>query len=485
MTSRLVRSAAALLITAALVVLQGTGWLAAQAPDRSKPPTVGAPPSLRLPPIDRRTLPNGLQVWVVEMHEVPVVDVSVIVKSGAAMDPAGKYAVSHFTAAMLDEGAGDRDALQLADAIEFLGASLSTSSGFDSSVVNLHAPASKLHDALPLVADVVLRPRFADADLERVRKDRLTSLIQTRDNPAALASAAFARLLFGREHRYGTMVMGSQAANTAVTAADLRSFHTGHYRPQNTVMIIAGDVRSATLMPIVERAFGQWTSSGAAPRTPLPTVAKPTARQIYLIDKPGAAQSQIRIGNIGVARSTPDYFVLRVTNTMLGGSFSSRLNQNLRETHGYTYGASSSFDMRATPGPFVAGAGVQTDKTVESLREFFNELNGMREPTPPAELTRVRNLEALSFPGEFETTSDMTQRLAELAVYDLSPNFFTEFVPRIEGVTANEIGRVVRQHITPDTFVVVVVGDLAKIEQPIRNAGLGPVRVVPLSDVLD
>ncbi|MCC7008112.1 MAG: insulinase family protein [Acidobacteria bacterium] len=476
------RSAAVLL---ASVLLSVPGIDARQLPDRGTPPAPGAPPSLRLPPIERRTLPNGLQVWIVEMHEVPVVHLTAIVKSGAAADPAGRYGLAHFTAAMLDEGAGNYDALQLADAIDFLGASLSTAAGFDSSLVNLHTPASKLSQALPLLADTVLRPRFADGDLERVRKERLTSLVQTRDNPAALASAAFARLVFGPEHRYGTLTMGTQASNTAITAADLRTFHGAHYRPQNTILLVAGDVRPAELMPQLDRTFGTWSGGAAVARPTLPAVAKPAARQIYLVDKPGAAQSQIRIGGIGVARSTPDYFPLRVMNTMLGGSFSSRLNQNLREAHGYTYGASSMFDMRATAGPFVAGAGVQTDKTVESLREFFNELNGMREPTPPAELTRVRNLEALSFPGEFETTSDMTQRLTELAVYDLAPSFFTEFVPKIEAVGPEDIGRVVRQHITPDTFAVVIVGDLSKIEQPVRDANLGPVRIVPLTSILD
>lgn len=455
------------------------------APDRTKPPAPGPAPSLRLPPIDRRTLPNGLQVWIVEMHEVPVVDIAVVVKSGAAADPVGRYGLAHFTAAMLDEGAGAYDALQLSDAIDFLGASVSTAAGFDSSTVQLHTPASRLAQALPLLADVVMRPRFADADVARVRKERLTALVQARDNPSSLASAAFARIVFGAAHRYGTLTMGTQASNTAVTGADLRAFHGAHYRPGNTTLIIAGDVRAATLVPLVEQSFGSWSPGRAAPVPALPAVTPPAARQVYLVDKPGAAQSQIRIGSVGVARSTPDYFVLRVMNTMLGGSFSSRLNQNLREEHGYTYGASSSFDMRSTPGPFVAGAGVQTDKTVESLREFFNELNGMREPTPAAELTRVRNLEALSFPGDFETTSDMTGRLTEMAVYGLEPTFFAEFVPRIEAVTGQDIGRVVRQYITPDTFVVIVVGDLAAIEQPIRAAGLGPVQVVPLASILD
>jgi zinc protease len=477
LTVRLVAMAAAVLIAAPLLGAE-------QAPDRSKPPMPGPAPALNVPPIERRTLSNGLRVWIVAMREVPVVDVSLIITSGAAADPAGKYGLAHFTAAMLDEGAGKYSALDLADAVDFLGASLSTSSSFDASTVQLHTPASKLGQALPLMADVVLRPAFPESELERLRKERLTSLLQSRDNPAAVAASGFARIVFGEGHRYGTPVIGTQAANTAVTAADLRGFHAAHYLPPNACLLVVGDVTPAGVLPMLEQAFGGWKSGGAAPKPALAPVAQPAARQIYLIDKPGAAQSQIRIGGVGVAFSTPDYHVLDVTNTMLGGSFSSRLNLNLREEHGYSYGAGSIFDMRAAAGPFFATAGVQTDKTVESLREFFKELDGMRAPVPAAELMRVRNLLALGFPGEFETTSNMAGKLAQLVVYNLPDTFFSDYVPKIQAVSAADIERAARQYLPVDRFAVVVVGDLATIEKPIRDANLGPVRVVTTDEVL-
>jgi predicted Zn-dependent peptidase len=238
-------------------------------------------------------------------------------------------------------------------------------------------------------------------------------------------------------------------------------------------------------MPLLERTLGTWTAGTVAVKPSLAAVTGFTARQIFLIDKPGAAQSQIRIGSVGVARSTPDYFAIDVMNTILGGSFSSRLNQNLREEHGYTYGASSVFDMRLTPGPFFVGAGVQTDKTVESLQEFFKELTAIRTPVPADELTRARNLEALGFPSAFETTTDMAAQLAELAIYGLPESFFQEYVPRIQAVTAEDLTRAATRYVTPDRFGVIVVGDLAKIEQPIRAANLGPVTVVPLTDILE
>lgn len=467
-----------------LIFLLTVSLAAQQAPDRSKIPLSGPVPSLKLPPIQKRALANGLPVWIVEMHEVPLANVSLIVKAGASADPTGKYGLASFTAAMLDEGAGKLNALDLADAVDFLGASLSTGSGFDSSTVRLAAPVSKLDAALPLMADVALRPTFAANELDRLRKERLTNLLQIRDDPSSLASATFARMVFGARHRYGTFAMGNDASNGEMAVADLRGFHTQYYQPQNAHLIVVGDVTPETVLPKLEKAFGGW-KNGAAPVKPtIPVAAQHGARQIYLVDKPGAAQSQIRIGWVGVPRSTPDYYPLDVLNTVLGGSFSSRLNMNLRETHGYSYGAGSSFDMRLSAGPFVASAGVQSDKTVESLQEFFKELTAIRQPIPAEELTRAKNYEALGFPAEFETTTGMAGNLISMVVYGLPETYFNDYVTKILAVTPADVTRVAAQYIQPDKFAVVVVGDLSKIEKGIRAANLGPVRVVTLDEVL-
>ena len=457
---------------------------AQQAPDRSKPPASGPVPALKLPPIQRRALANGLPVWIVEMHEVPVANVSLIIKAGATADPAGKYGLANFTAAMLDEGAGARNALDLADTIDFLGASLSTGSGFGASTIRLATPVSKIDDALPVMADVVLRPAFSTTELERLRKERLTSLLQTRDDPGSLASAAFARMIFGPRHRYGTLVTGNEASNGEMTAAEMREFYTKYYQPQNAHLIVVGDVTAAGILPKLEKAFGGW-KNGAAPTKPvIETAAQHGPRQIYLVDKPGAAQSQIRIGWVGVPRSTPDYYPLNVLNTVLGGSFSSRLNMNLREEHGYSYGAGSSFDMRESAGPFIASAGVQSDKTVESLQEFFKELNAIRLPISADELDRAKNYEALGFPAEFETIAGMAGNLIQLVLFNLPETYFSEYVPKILAVTPTDVTRVATQYIQPDRFAVVVVGDLAKIEKGIRAANLGPVKIVTADEVL-
>ena len=473
-----------ILATGMLAAVVAWPLAAQQAPDRSKPPAAGPVPALKLPPVQKRTLSNGLPVWIVEMPKVPVVQINLIVRAGAASDPAGKYGLSSFTSAMLDEGAGSRDALELADAIEFLGINISTGSSWDSATVGMFSPISKLDDALPLMGDVALHPSFSEAEVERLRQERLTSLIQQRDNASSIASAGFARLVYGPRSRYGSLAMGNTASNSEMTAQEIRAFHAAFYQPQNSHLLVVGDVKPDTILPKLEKTFGAW-KNGTAPTLPaLADATQHSAKQIYLIDRPGAAQSQIRIGWIGVPRSTPDYYVLDVMNTILGGSFTSRLNQNLREKNGYSYGAFSSFDMRASAGPFIASSGVQTDKTVESLREFFNELNGMQQPIPADELDRARNYLALGFPAGFETTASVAAQMGELVVYNLNESLFNEYVGKIQAVTGADVARAAKQYIQPDKFAVIVVGDLSKIEAPIRAANLGPVRVVAVDDIV-
>lgn len=470
-------------VLAVLLVLSGS--LAAQKPDRTVPPKPGPPPALRLPPIQKQVLSNGLAVWIVEQHEVPIAQINLIVKAGSAVDPAGRYGVASMTAAMLDEGAGSKSALELADAIEALGAQLGTSSTFDASSVRLSAPIARLADALPLMADVVLRPAFAPAELERLRKERLTRLLQARDDPAAIIEMAFPRIVFGETHRYGAPAGGGEAAVKALTVEDLRAFHRAYYRPEFGTVLVVGDVTPAAVLPLLERAFGGWKGDGpVGALTPVPAAPQLSKRTVYLIDKPGAAQSQIRIGWVGVPRSTPDYPTLQVLNTILGGAFTSRLNTNLRETHGYSYGAFSSFDERVSPGTFSARAGVQTDKTAEALKEFFVELTGVLKPIPADELDKAKNYVALGFPAEFETTRDLAQKMEEQVVHGLPDEYFPGYVRSIVQVSGPGVEKAAARYIQPDKFAVVIVGDRAAIEASIRALNLGPVEVLTVAEAL-
>jgi zinc protease len=471
-------------LTILVLLLVAVGVSAQQPPDRSRPPQLGPAPALRLPEIQKKQLTNGLPVWIVELHEVPVVQINLVVFGGASNETPKRFGASSLTAAMLEQGAGSKSALEIADAIDFLGADLSASSGFDSTAVRLRVPVARLADALPIMADVALRPTFPQDELERQRQERLTSLLQARDDPATISAVTFARTLYGPEHRYGVPTFGTAETIKALTVDDLKAFYTSIFRPDNAAILVVGDVTADRVMPLLESAFGSWKAgTGPKPAPTLPNAAQHAARTVYLVDKPGAAQSQIRIGWIGVPRSTPDYFPLRVLNTLLGESFTSRLNNNLREQHGYTYGASSAFDMRAAAGPFYAAAGVQTDKTSESLTEFFNELNGILKPVPADELTRAKNYVALRFPGGFETTGDISRRLEDALVFHLPDDFFSTYVQKIQAVTAADVQRVAQKYLAPGKFAVVVVGDQKVIEPKIQALNLGPIRKLSVDDV--
>ncbi len=473
------------LLTLLVATLPVTAAAQGPGPDRSRAPEPGPAPALTLPAVQRARLSNGLSVRLVEMHEVPVVRVALVVANGAVADPAGKPGVANLTAAMLDEGAGARSALEIADEAAYLGAALTTASSYDSSSITLGVPVARLDPALALMADVALRPTFPAAELERLRTELLTSMLQAKDNPTAIASLAFPRLLYGAAHRYGTSEAGTPDSVKAITVDDLRAFHQAQYRPDVAELLVVGDVTLATVAPQLERAFAAWKASGSAPaRAAAPAAAQSAARRVVLVDKPGAAQSQIRIGWIGVARATPDFFPLTVMNTILGGSFTSRLNTNLRETHGYAYGASSQFVMRRQAGPFVAAAGVQTDKTAESVREFFNEFDGIRKPLPADEFGKAQRNVALGFPGDFETTRDLLARLQSQVVLDLPDDVYSTYVQKVLAVSAADAGRVASQYVQPAKFLVVVVGDRSKVEAPLKALNLAPMTVLSVDEAL-
>jgi predicted Zn-dependent peptidase len=330
-------------------------------PDRSRPPALGPLPALRLPAIQRFELANGLKVLFMEKHGVPLVQVNVLVKAGAAMDDGGRFGLASMTAAMMDEGAGSRDALALADAVEYLGARLSTGAGMHTSVIQLHTPLAKLDSALALLADVTLRPTFPDAELERQRKERVTALTQWRDEPRAIASVLFNRTLFGSTHPYGIPPQGTIPALTALEVAGLRAFHAAWYRPANATLVVVGDVAPGAIRARLEATFGRW---GPGPTPPLtwPAPRHVAVREVYLVDKPGAAQSEIRIGRIGVERKTEDYFPLVVMNTVLGGGIGRGADRGDRQGAGRVHEGDpehrNGHGRRADPGEELRGAGI-------------------------------------------------------------------------------------------------------------------------------
>jgi predicted Zn-dependent peptidase len=464
----------------AVLFFTGLTSVSAQIIDRSKPPELGPPPTVSLPPIITRQLANGLKLMIVEQHELPLADFVLLTGSGSTADPTGKAGVANLTAAILREGTTTRKSLDIADQAAFLGIGLSSTSSWESSTLSLHTPTAQLDSALALFADVALHPSFPTNEFERLKKNRLTDLLQIRDQGPAIANLAFPAIVFGASHPYGLASIGTETSVKSLTTGDLQSYYQTNFRPNNATLIIVGDVTPDQIEQRIKSLFGSW-QSGEVPSLSYAEPPKSGATTIYLIDKPGAAQSSFRIGSVGVPRSTKDYFALTVMNTILGGSFSSRLNQNLRETRGYTYGAGSRFDMRRGAGPFTASAEIVAAKTDSALLEFMKELNRIRESVPTDELTRSKRYLELQLPGNFETTQQIAGALVPVALYGLSLNYYDNYVQSIEAVTQADVNRVAQQYINPSALAVVIVGDRKSIEQALRSTNVGPVVVRDIS----
>jgi predicted Zn-dependent peptidase len=363
----------------------------------------------------------------------------------------------------------------VADEAAFLGAQLNTTASFDGAVASLHVPKRRLAAALDLLADVVLRPTFSDSEVNRQRELRGAQLVQQRDEPVAVANVAFPAIVFGAAHPYGHPLNGTDAATAALARQRVVDFYRTYYRPDGARVLIVGDINLAEARRLVAARFDGWARADvpAFPTAQAPALAD---RAVYLIDKPGAAQSVIRIGHVGPPRSTPDWVALDVLNTILGGAFTSRLNQNLRETHGYTYGAFSQFAARRLSGAFVALASVVTAKTDSSLIEFLKELRRIRdEPVPAAELAKAKAYLTLGLPGDFETTRGAAARFRDLLVYGLPLDYYGQYIQQINAVSADDVQRVARRYIDPHHFDIVVVGDKSQIEAGIKALNEGPI----------
>ena len=450
--------------------------------DLTKPPTLGPPPSLRPPQISTRELPNGLRIVVLEQHELPLVDVMLQVRSGGETDPAGKVGMADLVAAMLTEGTANRTALQIADQAAFLGIQLNASSSWERSTIALHAPTAQLDSALALFSDVALRPAFPAADLERVRKVRLTALQQLRDRAPAIADRAFASAVFG-DHPYGRPLAGTEGSVASITREDVQRFYTTYYRPNNATLLVVGDVRPDDVERRARELFGAW-ARGTVPMAPNAAQPRPKGTRVVIVDKPGAEQTSFRLGGIGAPRTTSDYFPLQVMNTILGGSYTSRLNANLRETKGYTYGASSGFGLRRSAGPFIASAEIVTAKTDSALIEFLKELRAIRDTVPADELAKAKRYLQLGLPSSLETTQGIAQEFLPLIAYGIPLDFHASAVQRYGAVTQADVQRVARQYVDPDRLTIVLVGDRKVIEPGIRALNPGEIITRDIRDVL-
>ncbi|MEK6373308.1 MAG: pitrilysin family protein [Acidobacteriota bacterium] len=439
--------------------------------DRATAPLPGPPRPYHFPRVTRRTLANGLRLLVAENHNAPLASVRTLVRSGADHDTPELAGLASLTAELLDEGAGDRDAVRLAEDLGILGGSLGSGADWDASYVSIDVLSRNFEAAFAILADVDRRPMLPPASLDRVRSERLMELLQQRDEPAVIAAKRFSSLIYGTG-TYGNTISGNPESVGRITAEDVRRFYAAHFVPNNSSIVIGGDVDADKALDAAERLFGDWPQGALPPR---PTVAPQqfNASRIYLIDRPTAVQSEIRVGHIGVARSTEDYFALSVMNALLGGIFNSRINLNLRERHGYTYGARSVFAFRRQAGPFVVSAPVRNDVTRESVSEVLAELQRIRTgDVEDHELNDTKNYLMGVFPATVQSASDVAGRLLDMELYDLPHDYFDRYRENIAAVSKEDVEQVAKRHIDPDRAVIVIVGNAKQIREPLGDLGV-------------
>jgi zinc protease len=453
--------------------------------DRSKQPAAGPNPSVKLPEIKTFQLSNGLRVLVAEQHELPLVQFQLVVHTGWAADPEGKPGVSSLTSDLQDEGTEHRTALQIAQELKDIGASLSTRSSFDASEVSLNTLTRHLDKALDIFADVVIHPTFPEDELQRKKKEYLARILQENQQPFTASLKAFLRTLYGKDHPYGQPFTGTGTPESIqkIQRDDLLKFYRNYFKPNNATLIVVGDVHPGKIKKLLEKKLGDW-KPGDIPAVRIPEARQLKKTEVYIVDKPGAVQSVIIAGHLGVPRNTPDYYKIQVMNAILGGKFTSRINLNLREDKGYTYGARSMFMFRKAAGPFLVYAPVHTQYTKQSLEEILKELRGIIKdrPVTDEELEDTKNNLILGYPKRFETIGQIAGHLAEMVTYNLPRDTFERFVPEIERITAKDVMEAASRYLHPDRLLIVVVGDRQRIEQGIRELNLGPIRYLTLEE---
>ena len=443
--------------------------------NRADKPEPGTPPEIALPESEKVTLENGLDIVLVTQSELPMVVMEIVVNTGSATDPLPQTGLADFTAAMLDEGTESRSSLQIAEDADFLGAQLNTGANWDYSYVKLTTLNKHLDPAMDVFTDVILHSNFPQEEFDRVRQERLNSLLQKQDRPNTIATDVFYKVIYTDQHPYGTPDEGTEESLNALTVNDLQAFKEKYYQPNNATLFVVGDMTMDELLPLVGEKFGAWEASDNE-FFGVPEIPDTDFSNIYVIDKPGAPQSQIRIGHPGLHRNNPDYPAVQVMNEILGGSFSSRINMNLREDKGFTYGARSIFVYRKGLGPFIAYSGVKTSTTDSAVVEFMKEIQGMTErPVADTELNKAKSALTLSLARETETLNQILDFQIDEVVYNLPEGHINQYVTAVRHLTKDDIQRVAEKYLHLDNMAIVIVGDAETITPKLQSLGYGEV----------
>ncbi|MDQ6829203.1 MAG: insulinase family protein [Gemmatimonadota bacterium] len=440
-------------------------------------PAPGPPRAYSFPRFEAHTLDNGLRVLVAPVHKLPIVSVTLLIDAGSTAEVGGSDGVASLTARALLEGTDTMSGADLTIRAETLGASLNADADWDAATVSTTVLSSRLREALALLASVVLRPAFPAHDVDRLKAERLAEILQVRAEPRGLADEMLGRFVYDEASRFSRPELGSAAVVASLNRDDLAQFHGERYRPGVSTLIFAGNVSAIDALKLTRELLGGWR--GQTP-TPSATTDLPArrARAVHIVEKHDAPQSELRVGHVGLTRANPDYFPLTVMNAVLGGLFSSRINLNLREAHGYTYGAFSGFDWRRQAGPFTVQSAVRTDATVAAAGEIIAEVDRIRsEAIAERELSLAADYLAGVFPIRYETTSDIARALSALVVYGLPIDYFDRYRANITAVTADDVLRVAREHLHPEELQIVIVGDPAQVRVPLEAMQFGPVTV--------
>jgi len=445
-------------------------------------PTPCLPGPYEFPRATRFALSNGLRVIVAPMHRLPLVTVLAVVDAGAAGDVEGQEGLAMLAAGALAEGTAERDGPALADAFERLGTAVESGADWDNASIRLTVTPARLDEALALLAEVLVTPRFAEPDVERLKAERLAELLQQQVEPRGLADERFARVVYDASSRYAVSAGGTPHTVRGLDAAQVRAWHAARYGGATTTIIVTGDVTPEQVQGMIEHHLGGWTHP-VQPGRVVSATPRSETRAVHVVSKADAPQSELRVGHVGLPRTHPDYFHAVVMNAVLGGLFSSRINLNLREVHAYTYGANSAFDWRRAAGPFVVASAVKTEVTADAVREILTEIDRIRDAEISAdELDLATKYLAGVFPIRYETTGAVAAALALANVHDLPDDYFSTYRQRVLAVSRADVLAAARAHLRPAALQVLAVGDEGAIKEPLAKLGVGVISVIGAED---
>ena len=437
----------------------------------------------QFPLFERRRLDNGTELIIVPARKLPIATVCVVVDAGAVADPSGREGVASLTADLLLEGTAKLSGAELVERFEQLGAALEVETGWDVTVISLTALSEHFAPAVRLLGETLRTPSFPAREVDRLKSERRAELIALRSEPRGLADVMFSRVLYVGESRYARPAGGTESSIAAIAADDVRRFYEQRYRAGGLTLVVVGDVDADAAESLAREAFSGMQGGTPAPATTTITTARPQ-RAVHLVSKPDAQQAELRIGHAGLARKHPDYFGATVMNAVLGGLFSSRINLNLRERHGYTYGASSHFDWRRQAGPFSVSTAVQTEVTAKAAAEVIAEIERIRGAEVDAdELSLATSYMDGLFPIRFETTESIAAALVNVTTFGLADDYHDTYRSRVRATTVADVLDAASKHLHPDALQMLIVGDVAHVRSQIEALGFGPLTVYEPNDL--